>query len=146
MHKRTKACSIKAAVKKRVEERDGHCCIFCGKYGRGEAHVISRAHGGLGIEQNLITVCRECHFELDDSLSRPLMLEIAKNYLRAFYPDWSVDSVIYKKGIETVHRDNWQNENLVNNTDCYIANNTKLVETKHEGFFFLEEDDEDNGC
>ena len=94
MHKRTKACSIKAAVKKTVEERDGHCCIFCGRPGRGEAHVISRAHGGLGVEQNLITICRECHFLLDDTVSRPLMLEMAKQHLKKFYPDWDRGKVL----------------------------------------------------
>lgn len=141
MHKRTKACSIKAAVKKRVEERDGHCCIFCGKRGRGEAHVISRAQGGLGIEQNLVTTCRECHEALDNTLSRPVMLEIAKQHLKAFYPEWSVDAVIYKKGIETKALSPWSNKNLVNNS-CYEAQNSaKLKETKHEGFYFIEEED-----
>lgn len=140
MHKRTKALAIKAAVKRKVEERDGHCCIFCGKRGRGEAHVISRAQGGLGVEQNLITVCRECHYALDDSLSRPLMLEIAKQHLRAFYPDWSVDAVIFKKGIETKALSSWDNKNLVNNPCFESQQSAKLKETKHEGFYFIEEE------
>ena len=143
MHKRTKACSIKAAVKKRVEERDGHCCIFCGKRGKGEAHVISRAHGGLGVEQNLITVCRECHYQLDDTVSRPLFLELAKEHLRALYPGWNPDDVIYKKGIETKALPSWTNKNLVNTGNSYIENNKNLVKTKHEGFFLLEDEDED---
>ncbi len=147
MHKRTKACSIKAAVKKRVEERDGHCCIFCGRPGRGEAHVISRAHGGLGVEQNLITICRECHFLLDDTVSRPLMLEMAKQHLKKFYPDWSADAVIYKKGIETKALGSWSNKKLVNNTSCYLESNKNLKKTEHEGFYLIEEEtDEDNRC
>lgn len=147
MHKRTKACSIKAAVKKRVEERDGHCCIFCGRPGRGEAHVISRAHGGLGVEQNLITICRECHFLLDDTVSRALMLEMAIQHLKNFYPDWSADAVIYKKGIETKALSSWSNKNLVNNPSCYLQNNINLKKTEHEGFYFIEEEtDEDNRC
>lgn len=145
MHKRTRACSIKAAVKKRVEERDNHVCIFCGRPGRGEAHVIPRSHGGLGVEQNLITTCRACHYQLDNTLSRPVFLELAKQHLRSFYPEWSVDAVIYKKGIETKALSSWNNENLVNNTDLYIENNKKLIETKHEGFFILEDEDENDG-
>ena len=138
MNKRTKACSIKAAVKKRVEERDGGCCIFCGQRGRGEAHVISRAHGGLGVEQNLVTVCRPCHDALDNSLSRPVMLEVAKQYLKAFYPGWTADSVIYKKGLKTKALDDWTNKNLVNNGICEDEASTKLKKTKHEGFYFIE--------
>ena len=143
MQKRTKALSITAAVKKRVEERDEGCCIFCGKRGRGEAHVIARSQGGLGIEQNLVTVCRPCHNALDNSLSRPVMLEIAKQHLRSFYPQWKVDDVIYKKGLETKDLEPWINKNLVNNTNAYLDNNVKAQETKHEGFYLITEGNKD---
>ena len=142
MHKRTKALAIKAAVKKKVEERDGGCCIFCGKRGRGEAHVIARSQGGLGCEQNLVTACRQCHDALDNSLSRPVMLEIAKQYLKGFYPGWSPDKVIYKKGLETKPFAPWENKRLVNNSIAYLNSGAKLKETKHEGFFFIEEEGE----
>ena len=49
MHHRTKACSITKKVKMIVYERDEGLCIFCGKPGSPVAHVISRAHGGLGV-------------------------------------------------------------------------------------------------
>lgn len=49
MHHRTKACSITKKVKMIVYERDEGLCIFCGKPGNPVAHVISRAHGGLGV-------------------------------------------------------------------------------------------------
>lgn len=142
MHKRTKALAIKTVVKKKVEERDGGCCIFCGRSGRGEAHVIARSQGGLGVEQNLVTACRKCHDALDNSISRPVMLEIAKQYLKNFYPDWSADKVIYKKGIKTKPFAPWENKNLVNNCNSYLNSGVKLKETKHEGFFFIEEEDE----
>lgn len=137
MNKRTKACSIQAAVKKRVEERDGGCCIFCGVKGRGEAHVIPRSAGGLGVEQNLITACRPCHDALDNSLSRPVMLEVAKQYLKSFYPDWTPDAVIFKKGIETKALGDWTNKNLVNNSVCKDEESAELKKTKHEGFYFI---------
>ena len=142
MHKRTKALAIKTVIKKKVEERDGGCCIFCGRSGRGEAHVIARSQGGLGVEQNLVTACKKCHDALDNSISRPVMLEIAKQYLKNFYPDWSADNVIYKKGIETKPFAPWENKNLVNNCNSYLNSGAKLKETKHEGFYFIEEEDE----
>lgn len=138
MNKRTKACAIPAKVKKAVEERDGHKCIFCGKPGRGEAHVIPRSHGGLGVEQNLVTVCRPCHFNMDDTVSRELYLELAKQHLRHLYPDWNEESLVYKKGEKTKPLEPWINKNLVNNGDLYIKNTEKSKKTEvPDGFRFL---------
>ena len=70
--KRKKATDIKPEVKKRVEERDGWCCIFCREFGESgfeptdHAHYIGRAQGGLGIEENLVYVCPAHHFEMDN--------------------------------------------------------------------------------
>ena len=73
-HKRTKACEISKKTKLIVYERDGGCCIFCGKIGLPEAHVIPRSHGGLGCPENIITVCRSCHDKLDNSTERKKMI------------------------------------------------------------------------
>lgn len=97
MHKRTKACAIPQKVREEVETRDGRVCLFCGKTGRGEAHVVSRAHGGLGVPENIITVCRECHDRMDQSQARGMYLQIAKDYLKRHYPGWSEDKVTYNK-------------------------------------------------
>ena len=99
MHKRTKAVAITPKVREAVEERDNHCCIFCGKPGRGEAHFIGRAQGGLGIEQNILTVCRECHFQLDNGQATKLYRQKAEAYLRAKYNDFDISALIYKKGL-----------------------------------------------
>lgn len=95
--KRTKACEITPQVRKAVEERDGHCCIFCGAYGRGEAHFIGRAHGGLGVERNILTVCRPCHHEMDNGKNRLYYIATAEAYLKDKYPDWDASELIYKK-------------------------------------------------
>lgn len=51
--KRAKACAISSAVKKRVWDRDNHCCVYCKSiYAFPEAHYIPRSRGGLGIEEN----------------------------------------------------------------------------------------------
>ena len=97
MKRRTRECAIRPEVKKRVEERDGGLCIFCHKPGRGEAHFISRAQGGLGREENLLTVCRRCHDLMDNSQARELMKRVAENHLRSHYPSWDPDSLIYRK-------------------------------------------------
>ena len=97
MQKRTKACAITPKVRQIVEERDGGRCIFCKRPGRGEAHFISRAHGGLGIPANIITVCRECHELMDNTTNREIMLNIAEAYLREHYPSWDKQDLVYHK-------------------------------------------------
>ena len=60
----TKACEIPSAVKRRVYERDHERCVGCGRWCPPRcacAHYISRAHLGLGIEENIVTLCDECH-------------------------------------------------------------------------------------
>ena len=43
MNKRTRACAITPKVKKAVEKRDGECCIFCGKRGKGDTEALDVA-------------------------------------------------------------------------------------------------------
>ena len=97
MHTRTKVCAIPKEVKLIVYERDHERCIFCGAPGLPEAHVIPRSHGGLGVPQNIITVCRFCHDKLDNSTDRQQMLDVAVAYLKRYYPDISQTDVIYQK-------------------------------------------------
>lgn len=97
MHRRTKALQISSKTKKIVYERDDGLCIFCHRPGDPVAHVISRSHGGLGIEQNIVCACAECHRRLDNSTDRQTMLEYAKRYLRGKYENWNEESLIYTK-------------------------------------------------
>ena len=98
MHKRTKAVVISPKVRQAVEERDGGLCIFCGRSGRGEAHLINRSQGGLGVEENIVTVCRECHFQMDNGQATKLYRAKAEAYLKSRYPEWDRSALIYKKG------------------------------------------------
>lgn len=95
--KRSKATDISPSVKKAVAERDFGCCIFCGKAGLPEAHVISRAHGGLGVEKNIVTVCRSCHDKMDNSKMRGQYIGFAKSYLTSIYPGWDEKDVTFNK-------------------------------------------------
>ena len=99
--KRTKALDITQKTKKIVWERDCGACVVCGKTGYGvmpNAHYLSRGkHLGLGIEQNIVTLCTNCHRRYDQSTEREELKEIIKNYLMSKYADWNEKDLIYKK-------------------------------------------------
>lgn len=95
--RRTKALEIPPEVKKAVYERDGGACIWCAKRGEPNAHYIPRSHGGLGIEENILTLCWGCHMEYDQTTNRGRMGEFFKGYLMSKYPDWDETKCIYKK-------------------------------------------------
>lgn len=97
MHRRTKALQISAKVKRIVYERDNGCCIFCKMRGDPVGHFVSRGQGGLGIEENIISVCAECHRMLDQTTNRAQMKEIAREYLKSKYPDWDERKLYYNK-------------------------------------------------
>lgn len=95
--KRSKACDIPLKVKQIVWERDG-CCIICGdRNAMPNAHYISRAKGGLGVEKNIVTLCFDCHRAYDQSENRKACKNIIKNYLKEQYLDWNEDDLVYKK-------------------------------------------------
>lgn len=97
--KRAKACDIPKKVKDRVWERDGHKCIICGSYyAMPNSHYIRRSQGGLGIEENIVTMCMDCHREYDQGSARELIATYTERYLRSQYPDWNPEKLIYKKG------------------------------------------------
>ena len=109
MKKRTKALEIPMKVKKAVAERDscdGHpCCIWCGTPAPTEnplafsnAHYISRGQSGLGIEENILTLCPGCHREYDNTTEREVMKGVFKKYLKTKYSHWNEENLIYKKG------------------------------------------------
>lgn len=96
--KRSQSTDIPKEVKDAVWERDGKRCIFCGSsYARPEAHVLSREKGGLGVEKNIVTVCRRCHMLMDQSSRREAMLKDAKHYLYRIYGKFEERDVKYEK-------------------------------------------------
>lgn len=94
-----KAKQISTKTKKIVYERDNGLCVVCGRRGLPEAHYIPRSAGGLGIEQNIVCLCRDCHnkFDFGDGETMDTYGEIIRNYLKSKYPDWDEDKLIYKK-------------------------------------------------
>ena len=112
MHRMTKMTAIPAKVKAIVAQRDcAHgpaTCIICGAPGGPHCHIVRRSQGGMGVEQNIVTLCNPCHYALDEGAFmdrlRPLGLDTQKkvreyviDYIKGFYPDWTPESVTYHK-------------------------------------------------
>lgn len=103
--KRCKDVDIPMSIKKRVWERDKHRCVVCGSYqAMPNAHILSRAHGGLGIETNIVTLCTElsplhCHrrFDFGTKKEHDEILDIITGYMKSKYPGWSIENQRYKK-------------------------------------------------
>ena len=98
MSKRSKACDITPKVRREVMERD-KCCVNCGSHHTLTiAHVFkNRSHGGLGIKQNLLVLCRSCHHAYDNSKHRQTVKQEIKSYLMSIYADWNEDELVYRK-------------------------------------------------
>jgi 5-methylcytosine-specific restriction endonuclease McrA len=104
--RRAKACAISSAVEEEVRRRDKGQCVFCGNTINvcSRVHVVSRADGGLGIVENIITACDDftenrCHYKLDHGTreERKAMYDKARDYLRGHYPNLDKINVIYSK-------------------------------------------------
>ncbi len=95
--RRARACDITPRVRDAVEDRDGGLCILCGRVGQPNAHYIPRSHGGLGIEQNIVTLCLECHDRYDQSAERVAIGDQIAGYLADHYDGWNEQDLYYKK-------------------------------------------------
>ena len=96
---RSKACDIPRSVKNAVWARDHLRCILCGSpNAMPNAHFISRAEGGLGIEQNIVTLCGECHDEYDHTAKKTVIREEIRNYLKGKYGEkWNEKDLTFKR-------------------------------------------------
>lgn len=96
--KRSRACDIPKKVKDIVWERDNHRCIICkNAFAIPCCHYISRSHGGLGVEQNIVTLCFRCHQATDQSEYRQFMLDKIEKYLKSKYENWNKEDLVYDK-------------------------------------------------
>lgn len=100
--RRTKACEIPPKVKENVYLRDGCHCLGCARWvpeSKACAHYIARAHGGLGIEENILTLCDDCHNLLDKvpgERSERLRKEL-HDYLAGHYGEDFEKKCVYDK-------------------------------------------------
>lgn len=96
--KRSKATDISKKVKEEVWNRDNGKCILCKSSNAfPNAHYIPRSNGGLGIPENIVTLCINCHYRLDHTTERKELLERVKRYLDRFYKDFTDEMRKYRK-------------------------------------------------
>ncbi len=107
--KRAKATDISMKVKRAVFERDKGMCVVC--HNRinvlPNAHILSRAKGGLGVETNIVTLCgnftlNKCHYKFDNGTreERKKIEEKITAYMKSIYGEnWCKKDQKYKKGI-----------------------------------------------
>ena len=101
--KQTKACDISSLTKKLVWERDAHICVVChSPYAAPNAHYIRRSRGGLGIPENIVSLCGECHRKYDNGTEHEQTWYkcFLEAYLKSIYPGWNEEKLIYKKWSE----------------------------------------------
>lgn len=101
--KRSNATDISEETKRIVWERDNHCCVVCGhKNAAPNSHYIRRSHGGLGIEQNVVTLCtnfgNSCHHKFDNGTQeeQDYYKEEIREYLMSRYPNWDESKLVYR--------------------------------------------------
>lgn len=92
------ATAIPKRVKETVRERDRGRCIICGAPGDPWCHYIPRSALGLGIPENIVTLCDKCHRDYDQTPLRTAYRRIIEDYLKRQYPDWNPEKLIYHKG------------------------------------------------
>ena len=94
-----KRADISKRTKDIVFERDGGKCIICGKPGMPNSHYIRRSQGGLGIEENVATMCPTCHYIYDHGhgTDREFVTELFADHMRKMYPDWDDMSLVYDR-------------------------------------------------
>lgn len=96
-HVRTKATDISQKTRKLVALRDNGLCIICGRMGISNAHIVPRSQGGLGIEQNIVTLCPQCHHEFDNGKESWFYKEKIYEYIKKLYPNWDAENMKFKK-------------------------------------------------
>ena len=71
--------------------------MLCGYWGRPNAHYISRSRGGLGIPEDIVTLCDRCHFEFDHGKTTEIYQKQIKEYLEKQYENWPSINLVYDK-------------------------------------------------
>jgi hypothetical protein len=100
---RTGSTAISKSVKTAVAERDGGLCVICKRVGFPNAHYINRAQGGLGIEENIVSLCSECH-RAYDGRDRGMLGALIREYLMSKYRDWDERKLVYHKWEEELRQ------------------------------------------
>ena len=91
--------AIPTDVREVVKERDSYdgwpCCIWCGRPYVEVHHYIERSRGGLGIEQNLVCLCKRCHTKIHKGDTD--LQNFVREYLSEHYEGWDERTLIARK-------------------------------------------------
>lgn len=71
-----------SATRRRVLERDGWVCAYCGRDATTVDHIHPRAKGGTDDDANLVAACRSCNSQKKDKLM------IRTNYVSKRWLEW----------------------------------------------------------
>ena len=99
---RKEATSISPLVRETVLNRDNKRCVICGSNFNLQLHhcFVNRSHGGLGVKENLVTLCCQCHFYADNGLPKQKIAvdNVIEGYMRSKYPNLDKSILRYRKG------------------------------------------------
>lgn len=61
--------------------------------------ILLKGHnGGMGIPENIVTLCPKCHYEEDFGKNSKVYEYSIENYLKGIYGEnWNKEKLIYKK-------------------------------------------------
>ena len=60
--------------------------------------LLKEVNGGLGIKENIVTLCPDCHYEEDFGNNAKLYEEKIEIYLKGIYgANWDKSKLVYKK-------------------------------------------------
>lgn len=98
-----KKTDISKKVKLLVWKRDHGTCVCCGTHqAMPNAHVfVRRSHGGLGIPENIATLCIRCHHWYDSGLNwqHEFVKERLHKYMYNQYPNLDISKLKEKKDV-----------------------------------------------
>ena len=85
-------------VKTHVWLRDGERCVVCKCHVPIEAacsHVVRRSQGGMGIPENIVCHCSDCHRMYDNH--HEWTRKTTREYIEKLYPGWTAEGVTYHR-------------------------------------------------
>lgn len=96
--KRSLATDFTSIVRKEVLLRDKGFCVYCGNMHNIQIHhYIERSLNGLGIKENLVCLCVECHMRLHSNDKGNVIKKTVKKYLDKLYPNFDDKDRKYDK-------------------------------------------------
>ena len=95
----TKATDIPKNVRQEVLMRDRGRCIFCGTMDNLQCHhyLYRKPHLGMGIKENLVMLCINCHDRLHKHDKGFVLRNFVKDYLDKHYPGFKDKDRVYRK-------------------------------------------------